>query len=160
MCRQARIVDLRELGAFGAPIRDAHRVLVLPLHADFEGLQAALQQPASKGIGRLTPNHHLATDFVDERLVAADDTREKVVMTIQKFRRRVNNRVRAMLDRAEVDWTGERRIHYQSDALRVSEALQRVELEDSTSRIDRRLEENHTRILFQRFPPGARLERV
>src|SRR4051812_38918027 len=85
MRRQARVVHLRKLGTFRAPIGDAHRVLVLPLHAYFERLKSALQQPAPKWIGRLTPDHHLATHFVDQRLVAADDAGEKIVMAVEKL---------------------------------------------------------------------------
>src|SRR5689334_14355552 len=160
MSGKTRVVNLRELRTFGAPLRDAHRVLVLALHADFQSLQSPLEQPAAERIRRLPPDHHLATHFIDEWLVTADDSGEKVVMTVEKLGRRMNHCVGAVLDRAEVDRTRERRIDYERDSLRMSQALQRVELEHAARGVYRGFEEDHTRILFQSLTPGAWLERI
>src|SRR5467141_1703959 len=41
MARKSGIMHLRDLGSLRAPLRDLHRVFVLTLHSDVEGLQPA-----------------------------------------------------------------------------------------------------------------------
>src|SRR5450759_2046289 len=129
MARKSGIMHLRDLGPTGTPLRDLHRVLVLALHSDIEGLQSALQQPAGERIRGLAPDHHLPANLVYERLVSAHDTGEDVVVSVQIFCCRMDDDVDTVLDRAEVDRTRERRVDDEGDALVVGEVLERAELE-------------------------------
>src|SRR5450759_1085341 len=160
MARKSGIMHLRDLGPPGTPLRDLHRVLVLALHPDIEGLQSALQEPACERIRRLAPNHHLPPDLVNERLVPAHHAGEDVVVAVQVFRGRMDDDVYAVLDGAKVDWARERRVDDEGDALRVRQILERAELEHTTRRIDWRLEKDHSRRLLESFPPRPRLERI
>src|SRR5438270_646806 len=77
------VVNAADLRALVAPVRHAHRVLVLPRHADVERLEAALEQPRRERIGRLAPQHHLAPHFVAVRRRAADHAGENVVVAVE-----------------------------------------------------------------------------
>src|SRR6185312_9973017 len=67
MRRQARVVHAGELGPLGAPLGETHRVLVVPVESDVDGLEATLEEPCRERIRRLSPDHHLLPHFLDVR---------------------------------------------------------------------------------------------
>src|SRR6266550_7560441 len=81
-------------------------------------------------------------------------------MAIEKFRRRVNDDVRAMLDGAEIHRARKRRVDDERDARFLRELAHRPQIEDATRRIHWRLEEDRARLLAHLPPPDTRLGRV
>src|SRR5688500_14908763 len=86
VARKPGVMHLRDLGARGAPFRDAKSGFVLAFHSHLERLESALEQPAGEGIRYLAPGGHLALHLVHERLAAANDAGQKVVVTVQILR--------------------------------------------------------------------------
>src|SRR5260370_13657105 len=76
------------LAALGAPFRDPHCVVVLPLHPNVERLETALEQPAREGVGRRPPHDHLLAHLFDVRSRTEHRAANHVIVTIQELRRR------------------------------------------------------------------------
>src|SRR6478672_5485897 len=81
-------------------------------------------------------------------------------MTVEILRRRMDDDVRAVLDRPEVDGARERRIDDESDPLFLREVTHRPEIEHATGRIHRRLDEDRARLLAHLAAPNACLGRI
>src|SRR5512133_3838602 len=64
---EPRVMHVPYVLAAVAPLRDSPRVLVLSRDADVERLEAAFEKPASEGVGRLSPYHHLLAHLLDVR---------------------------------------------------------------------------------------------
>src|SRR5215216_5117456 len=142
-------MNAANLLALGAPFRDAHRVLVVPPHAHLERLESALEQPRCERIGSLAPEHHLLSHFFDEWRGSAHHATENVVMTVQILRGGVDDDIRAVLDRSQVDRTGERRINDERDPFLARDVTDRPEVEHATSWICRHLDEYRSRLFSQ-----------
>src|SRR5688572_902460 len=101
MIRQAGVVDVADLFPTLRPRRNARRILVLSTDTYVECLQAAVEQPDGEWVWRLSPHHHLLPYFLDVGRGTRHDTRHHIVMAIEILRARVDDDVRAMLERAE-----------------------------------------------------------
>ena len=158
--RKPRIVDDLHLFALSAPERDAHRILVLSLDAHVERLETALQHPAGKRIRSLAPDDHLLPHFLDVWRGTEYGAAQHVVMAIQELCRRMDHDVRAVLERAKVDWAGKRRIDDERETILLRQVAHGPQIQHAAGWIHRRLEEHRARFLAEPLPPPARLVRI
>src|SRR5205085_2473717 len=157
MAGQSSVVNLCDFRTPGAPLRNAHCILVAAPHAHVEGFQPTLEQPARKRIWSLPPHDHLVSHFVDVCRSACDNSAKNVSMTVQVFRRRVNHYIGAARYWSRVDRARQRRVHNQCDTLTLCEGCELVEIQHSACGINRRLDENRPRILSYRAAPDSSL---
>ena len=143
-----------------APARDAQGILVLAPHAHVQRLEAALQHPAGERVRRLSPYHHLLPHLLDVRRRAEHGTTQHVVMAVEELGRRMDDDVRAMFERTEVDWAGERRVHHQREAVLLRQVTHRPQVQHAARRVHGRLEEHGSRLLPDALAPAAGLMRV
>src|SRR5947209_1500048 len=72
----------------------------------------------------------------------------------------MNDDIGAVLDRTQIDGTGERRVHDQRNARFLGDVTHGPQIEDAAGRIHGRLEKDRTRVLAQVTAPDTRLERI
>ncbi len=83
---------------------------------------------------------------------------EDVVVSAQVLRGGVNDDVRAVLERAEIDRGGERRIDDEREAGILRQQRDGPQVEDAARRVDRRLEKDRSGLPPQPLPPRPCLQ--
>ena len=81
-------------------------------------------------------------------------------MAVEIFRRGMNDDIGAMRERAAIDRARERRIDHDRDAPLLGEDRQLRNVDHAARRIDRRLHEDHARVLPNRVAPYPPLIRI
>ena len=120
-------------------------VLVVPLHPQFERLQAAQQQVA---ILRAVDRAHDAAEIADrfELLLRTDhDAGQQIVVPGQVLRHRVEHVVDARRDRPQVVRRGQRGVDQRFDAVLAADFGEAVEVDDAQVRIGGRFADQQPR---------------
>ena len=130
--------------------RDILRVLVVPLHAQREGLQPAQDQPALVGV-RDAAHRSAELAHGGDLLGAADERpRHQVLVAVQVLGDRVQDHAHAVLRGALVEGGRERAVEQQVDPVLGRDLHQPRNVGDAQVRVGRRLADQH---------PGLRPDR-
>src|SRR5690606_5598111 len=160
MAGEPGVVYPRNLRVVLRPLCKGHRVLVLPLHANIQRLQPALQQPACKRVRCLPPYDHLLANLVNVRGAPHHYTAEYVVMPVKELGRGLDHYVRTVFQRSEIDRARKGGVHNERHALLTREAAEGLHVYYTTCRIHRAFHENHTSIVAHGASPFAWCVRV
>ena len=106
MALQARIVDAVHLWLLLQEARQSHRILVVPLHAQAQRLQAAQHQKGGTGVHRGAGELAVAIDPLHQILAAADHAAQHVPVPTQELGCAVDDEVGAQGNGGLVDGCG------------------------------------------------------